>query len=330
MPVGGVCLFLAWRYGMKKGKSSIENQCDKIFKHTRSGSYATRARYKASCQQFVQFVNEKYKMQNLRNLQDKHVAAYLQHRLEQGIASKTLKNDLGAIRYMHDLVANAKYELSDNRALVEKYDLDFDHKKASGDRAWTKEEYEGMKMLASEMVAASNDLAGTAAAVRDLLPLCRTMGLRIAEAVCMKRSQAEEALRTGIYKVGAEAKNGLHREVPLSPEGREVLLRRMPYIERGGRIFVSEGEKAHQVVNRVEKYLERHRGRIETSEGQMQRLVDGVSNQLTFHGLRYGYVQDRIIDEMSEGKTWEQAARIVTKEVGHSRIEILKTYMGEK
>lgn len=315
---------------MKKGKSSIENQCAKIFKHTRSGSYATRARYKASCQQFVQFVNEKYKMQNLRNLQDKHVVAYLQHRLEQGIASKTLKNDLGAIRYMHDLVANAKYGLSDNRALIESYDLDFNHKKAGGDRAWTKEEYEGMKMLASEMAAASNDLAGTAATVRDLLPLCRTMGLRIAEAVCMKRSQAEEALRTGIYKVGSEAKNGLHREVPLSPEGREVLLHRLPYIERGGRIFISEKEKAHQVVNRVEKYLERHRERVETSEGQIQRMVNGIANQLTFHGLRYGYVQDRIIDEMSEGKTWEQAAMIVTKEVGHSRIEILKTYMGGK
>lgn len=315
---------------MKKGKSAIENQCEKIFKHTRSGSYATRARYKASCQQFVQFVNERFKMQNLRNLQDKHVAAYLQHRMEQGIATKTLKNDLGAIRYMHDLVANAKYELSDNRTLAKNYDFDFDGKKIGGDRAWTNEEYKGMKTLASEMAATSDSVAGTAADVRDLLPVCRTMGLRIAEAVCMRRSQAEDALRTGVYKVGSEAKNGLHRSVPLSPEVKEVLLNRLPYIERGGRIFVAENEKAHQVVNRVEKYLERHRGRVETLEGQQQRMVNGVPNQLTFHGLRYAYVQDRMYDEMSQGKTWEQAARVVTMEVGHSRTEIIKTYMGDK
>ncbi|TMN18786.1 hypothetical protein [Lentibacillus cibarius] len=58
-----------------KGKSPIQAQADKLFKHTRSGSYGTRARYRGSCKQFLSFVHEAFKMKNLRNLQDKHVVA---------------------------------------------------------------------------------------------------------------------------------------------------------------------------------------------------------------------------------------------------------------
>ena len=61
-----------------------------------------------------------------------------------------------------------------------------------------------------------------------------------------------------------------------------------------------------------------------------QRLYNGKSNELTFHGLRYGYVQDRVAEEMAKGFNFEQAATFVTKEIGHSRVEIVKVYMGGK
>ncbi|WP_171046458.1 hypothetical protein [Lentibacillus cibarius] len=35
-----------------KGKSPIQAQADKLFKHTRSGSYGTRARYRAAASNF--------------------------------------------------------------------------------------------------------------------------------------------------------------------------------------------------------------------------------------------------------------------------------------
>lgn len=315
-----------------KGLSAVESQCQKLFKHTRSGSYGTRARYEVSCKSFVSFLNENFKMKNLRNLSDKHVVAYVQHRLEQGVSAKTIKSDLSAIRYMHDLVPQVRYELSSNTELAKNYDIHLEKTPAvKGDRAWTDKEYKDMCRLTENIAEKGDNALGlTAKDVRDLLPICRTMGLRITEAVAMKRSQAEHALKTGVYEVKGEAKNGLHRSVPLSNEAREVLSQRITQIERGGLVFVREGEKVHQGVNRCEKFLERHREAVTTSEGQLQRMFKDKPNELTFHGLRYGYVQDRVHEEMGKGFTYEQAAMTVSKEVGHSRIEIIEVYMGGK
>lgn len=309
---------------MTKGSSAIEQQMNKIFKHTRAGSYATRDRYTKSCRSFIRFLDENYKMKNLRNLQDKHLVAYVQHRQEEGISSKTIKNDLGAIRYMHDLLPNAKYELASNARLKQDYNVHLEKTVAiDGDRAWTEQEYENMQLLLSEQSLTSK----TAAITKDVMVIERTMGLRVAEAVCMRRSQAESALRTGIYQVQSEAKNGRWREVPLSAEVRDILTDRLLHVERGGRVFVSTGEKAHHIVNQIEKHLERYRGLVETSEGRERRSgLNGDVKHLTFHGLRYNYAQERMAEEMAKGFTWDAAAQVVTKEIGHNRIDVIKIY----
>lgn len=198
-----------------KGDSAITAQMKKLFKHTRTGSFKTRKRYEKACKTFTDFLNERFKLKNLRNLQDKHVVAYIEHRQANGIADKTIKTDLGAIRYMHDLVPNAKYELSSNVELKEVYNIKLDKTMAvKGDRAWKMDEYETMKQLLSEQ--AKTSASNTPQITHDVAVLARTMGLRVAEAVCMRRSQAENALRTGVYEVQGEAKGGKHRHVALS------------------------------------------------------------------------------------------------------------------
>lgn len=309
---------------MTKGSSAIEQQMNKVFKHTRAGSYATRDRYTKSCRSFIRFLDENFKMKNLRNLQDKHVVAYVQFRQEEGISSKTIKNDLGAIRYMHDLLPNAKYELASNAKLKRDYEVQLEKTIAvNGDRAWTEQEYTNMQQLLSEQAFTSK----TAAITKDVMIIERTMGLRVAEAICMRRSQAENALRTGVYQVRSEAKNGRWREVLLSAEVRDILTDRLQHTERGGRVFISKDEKAHHIVNQIEKHLERYRGLVETSEGREKRLnMKGELKPLTFHGLRYNYVQERMVEEITKGYTWNVAAQKVTKEVGHNRIEVIKVY----
>jgi len=309
---------------MTKGHSAIMNQTIKLFKHTRSGSYATRDRYLKSCKSFINFLDQRFKMKNLKNLQDKHVVAYVEYRQSEGISDKTIKNDLGAIRYLHDMIPDAKHTLSTNQQLKDQYDVYLEKTIAvDGDRSWTPTEYNHMQQLLSQQATHSP----IAAITRDVCVIARTMGLRVSEAVCMRRSQAERAIRTGMYQVLGEAKNGMHRSVPLSPEVRSLLLERLPSVERGGRIFVSEGDKAHQVVNRIEKHLERVRGAVTTSEGAQRRLsIKGEVKPLTFHGLRYNYVQDRMKEEQEKGSSWKDAAQIVTREVGHGRVDVIKVY----
>lgn len=313
---------------MQKGNSAIMNQAIKLFKHTRSGSYATRDRYLKSCKTFIRFLNEKFKLKNLKNLQDKHIVAYIEHRQNKGISDKTIKNDLGAIRYLHDMVPDAKYTLASNQQLKNEYDVYLEKTIAiDGDRSWTNEEYISMLQLLNQQAHTSE----VAATTRDVCIIARTMGLRVSEAVCMRRSQAEKAIRTGMYEVLGEAKNGMHRTVPLSPEVHHLLLEKLKTTARGARLFIPETDKAHQIVNRIEKHLERVRSSITTKEGTQRRLsITGEIKPLTFHGLRYNYVQDRMQEEQTKGYNWNQAAALITKEVGHGRIDVIKIYTNDK
>ena len=312
-----------------KGKSPIQAQADKLFSHTRSGSYGTRARYKASCNKFLDFVHDEFKMKNLRNLQDKHVVAFIKARQEAGLATKTIKNDLGAIRYLHDMIPNVKHELSSNEELKKQHGITLEMK-IKGDRSWTNEEYSKMYDWLNKQSKKDGIEQLTARDVRDTFVLGRTMGLRVAEAVAMHRSQAEHALRTGTYQVKGEAKNGRFRQVPLSPEAREMLIERLKIVNRGDSVFVQQDEKTHQAINRIEKHLGRHRDKFETEEGKERRSHDNGYNKLTFHGLRYNYVQERINREMLQGWSFREAAKIVTKEVGHNRLEVINVYLGKK
>jgi integrase len=306
------------------GKSTIEVQVEKIFKHTRQNSFGTRARYKDSCLMFVRFCLEKFKMQNIRNLHDKHVAAFVKARQEDGTAPATIKNDLSALRLLHDQVQKPRYILSDNKQLQVQYGFTLEKTRAvNGDRSWTQSEYEAMKAIALQFE--NPDLA-------DCLTLARTMGFRVTEAAAVSRSQAEHALRTGMYQVKGEAKNGKHREVPISPEVKKIFERRLLQTARGRRLFIQPGEKTHRVVNRMEKFVEYHRDKVLTTEGESQRvdLRDGSTRALTFHGLRYYYIQDRMEQELSRGFNHDQAALIVSHETGHERIDVIKIYLGGK
>ncbi|WP_336078726.1 phage integrase N-terminal domain-containing protein [Paenibacillus sp. 203] len=306
------------------GKITVEVQVDKIFKHTKQGSYGTRARYKDSCHLFVRFCAERFKMKNIRNLHDKHVLAFVQERQKAGIGAKTIKNDLTALRYLHDQIQQPRYSLSDNKSLKEFYGVKLEKtSQVNGNRAWTEDEYQGIVRIAKELQQEN---------IADCLTLARTMGLRVTEAAAVSRAQAEYALRTGMYQVKGEAKNGKHREVRLSAAGKAIFERRLRYTERGNRLFITPGEKTHQVVNRMEKFVQNHRDKVLTAQGAEQRIDkrDGTSRSLTFHGLRYSYVQERMQQEMAKGYSRDSAALIVSREVGHERIDVIKIYEGVK
>ncbi|TMN18717.1 phage integrase family protein [Lentibacillus cibarius] len=120
------------------------------------------------------------------------------------------------------MVPHAKHELASNNELEKQHGIELDSE-AKGDRSWTNEEYNNMYAFADKQSRGDGTEQRTACDGRDTMVLSRTMGLRVAEAVAMHRSQAENALRTGIYHVKNEAKNGKHRQVPLSQEAKNVL-----------------------------------------------------------------------------------------------------------
>jgi site-specific recombinase XerD len=268
------------------------------------------------------FLDSTFKLQNLRNLDNKHVVAYIKMRQDSGIAAKTIKNDLSAIRYLHGLIQNPRYELSDNNGLANRYGLVLEETPAiNGDRSWTNEEFDGMLQVAVNL--GRTDIV-------DVLTLAKAMGYRATEAVAMSRAQAEKAIRTGAYQIKGEAKNGKHRTVDLSDKARVILHRRLKGTPRGGKLFVAPDEKVHHVVNRLQQFIVNHRDKVVTEEGEQIRVDyrDGSPRSLTLHGARYNYVQDRMNEELAKGLDEEAAAKNVTKEVGHNRTKVIKVYRG--
>lgn len=313
-----------------KGKTTVQVQLEKLFKHCRQNSIGSRHRYFDSCKVFLRFVSEKFKVQNIKNIQDKHLVAFIEHRKEQGISPKTIKNDISAVRYLHDQLPFAGMKaksanLSTNAELKEKYGVNIDQTPmVLGNRGWAKNEFDNAITIAHQQGKPE---------YAQVITLCHSMGLRITEAMAISRAQAEAALRSGIYKVGKEAKGGRVREVPLSEAGRKVFVDTLKGTTRGERLFinVAAGEKTHLAVRKAETWLKVNREKFATPEGKDTRYwYNGKVPELTFHGLRYSYVQSRMEELQSQGYSRDAAASIVSQEVGHNRIDVVNVYMGKQ
>ena len=201
-------------------------------------------RYRDSMTGFLHFCAEKFHLEKLANVREKHLRAYVDYRRQAGISEKTLKNDLAAIRFFHQFTGSRNV-LPDNR------ELGMAKTPPGGkDRAWTDEEHRLMMEKAVGLGRQDVVLA---------MKLARLAGLRIHECARLTVGHIEDALKEG--EVTIKGKGGRVRRVPVSPELR-VELERILAGSGGARerkIFVEPGQKTHQVIRSIEKFIRDHR-----------------------------------------------------------------------
>ncbi len=259
-------------------------------------------RYRDSMTGFLHFCVEKFHLEKLTNVREKHLRAYVDYRRQSGISEKTLKNDLAAIRFFHQFTGSHNV-LPNNRELGMA-------KTPPGakDRAWTDEEQKLMMEKAAGLGRQDVVLA---------LKLARLAGLRIHECTRLTVEQIEDALEEG--EVNIKGKGGRVRRVPVNQELRMVFERLLK--EHGGarerKIFVAPGQKTHQVIRSIEKFIRDHR----------QEFTDRA---ITPHGLRHVYAREGFKREAgdSTNKQEIQAAKIrVARELGHGRPEVTNIYL---
>lgn len=124
---------------------SMLSQVDKLHRHNRQGSCKTRARYYEAMQRFCRFLAEVYRLERLANIAPKHIYAYVSCLQEQEKSASTIKTDLSAIRFFHDLIQQPRYELPGNG------DLLLQRRTFGGvDRTWSAGEFERMLGIALE------------------------------------------------------------------------------------------------------------------------------------------------------------------------------------
>ena len=86
-------------------------QFEKIRRHNRQGSYRTKARYAEAYQRFLRYLADVYRLEKIANISGKHLANYAKHMQGKGLAAATIKTDLAAVRFWHDVIPDAKYTL---------------------------------------------------------------------------------------------------------------------------------------------------------------------------------------------------------------------------
>ena len=103
---------------MSKQYKNLLLQLDKLRRHNRQGSFKTRERYCEAMKCFCRFLAERYRLEQLANIAPKHFFAYVYFLRESGKAASTIKTELSAIRFFHDLIPNPRFELPDNSQLL--------------------------------------------------------------------------------------------------------------------------------------------------------------------------------------------------------------------
>lgn len=282
-------------------KTSLEAQVEKVFRHARQGSIDTRREYKKCMLRFVKWLETNYNMQNLRNISNRHLAEFVKDMLANGNESSYIKKNLAAIRYTHDHLPNPRYRLECSNDK-----LGVPDRVKPGNRAWKDYEYE---LLCEIAIKVGKEW------IVDVLTLQRELGLRIHEVIRFDTVVVERAFRNGY--LWAKGKGGKERmTIALSPASKQALLNARARVRRGAKLFVPEGQTAKKVIKDVQDFI---------YDNRPQR----AGEQLTSHGLRYSYAQQRMAELLSNGVSQGNAEQKVSREMGHERRRVTRGYLNK-
>ncbi len=277
-------------------------QVDKLHRHNRQGSYKTRARYYEAMQRFCRFLAEVFRLERLANIAPKHIYAYVAYLQEQEKSASTIKTDLSAIRFFHDLIPNARYELPGNGDLLLQ-------RRTFGnvDRTWSAGEFN--RMLNAALTAGREDFV-------SVLYLGRFAGLRIHECFRIDTATAFKAVKEKALTI--KGKGGLVRTVPLN----DILVQRLQHdlkrTPRGHKLYVPDDQETHEAIKALQAFIWLHRSTVQDPDS---------TRPMTFHGLRHTYAAEKYQGFITAGKTPYEARKAVSKLLGHGRDDVTKIYL---
>jgi len=281
---------------------NLMSQVDKLHRHNRQGSYKTRARYYEAMQRFCRFLAEIFRLERLANIAPKHIYAYAAHLQESRKSASTIKTDLSAIRFFHDLIPNPRYELPQNK------DLALDRRTFGNvDRTWSEAEFERLRTQTLEL--GQEDYV-------SILYLGRYAGLRIHECFRIDTATAAKAIKEKALTI--KGKGGLIRTVPLI----DLLVIRLQYhvkeTPRGHKLFVPDGQQTHEAIKAFQAFIWLYRPYVQDKDSD---------RPMTFHGLRHTYAAEKYQNYIAAGKSPYEARKAVSKLLGHGRDDVTRIYL---
>jgi site-specific recombinase XerD len=208
---------------------TLTQQLEKLRKHNRQGSIKTKERYFQAMQRFCKYLANEWRLQKLANIAPKHIETYSTHLKQTSKSPATIKTDLAAIRFYHDLISNPRHELPDNS------ELNLQRRKILGhDRTWSQQEFDLMLSIATKLLREDFVCA---------MCLAYYAGLRIHECCKLETATAEKAVKTGFLDV--KGKNGKPRTIPIDELIKTVIQKQLETVERGQKLLVPADVPTH-------------------------------------------------------------------------------------
>jgi integrase/recombinase XerD len=282
---------------------NLNEQIEKVFRHTRQGSIKTRERYEDALNHFAKFLAEGFKKQNLNKIEPKHLEAYVEQMQECGYSKSYISTNLSAIRFFIDVKGGDSKKLPSNKELGVEARTKQD--RIGDNKAWSNEEVEKIIVYVEE---------NGEKRYADMVKVAYSFGLRIHEVARLDRSQLGNALRTGLLTI--KGKGGLIRGIPL--HNKELIEGLYEETKPGEKVFMRNNEKTHKVINNLQVFIYNHQKDFMTTDDGRNR---------SFHGLRHLYAQNRYRYFREKGMDDYKAKLKVSKELGHFRVEITEIYL---
>ncbi len=287
---------------MSKLYQNLLIQLDKLYRHCRQGSFRTRRRYYEAMQRFCRFLAEVFRLERLANIAPKHIYAYVAYLREQGKSASTIKTDLSAIRFFHDLIQNPRYELPSNADLLLQ-------RRTFGevDRTWSAAEFS--RMLACALELGREDFV-------TILYFGRYAALRIHECFRIDTATAAKAVKENALTI--KGKGGLVRTVPLTDLLVDRLRLHLKQTPRGHKLFVPDDQQTHKAIKALQAFIYLYRPYAQDKDSD---------RPMTFHGLRHTKAAEWYQDFIGRGLSPYEARKSVAKLLGHGRDDVTRIYL---
>lgn len=294
---------------LKNAKHSI----NQILKNLQGGSYATRADMKHMLNRCIKDLHAKgYKLAHIKGLKPKHIYVLVEHWKDQGKNPATIKNYMAKLRKVAVIIDKPKLVKSNNEAYkIEKRTYAPTHNKAIHQTDFSKCQDPNIRLS---------------------LEAQALFGLRREESMKLKIHEAYFGNKLTIK--ASWTKGGIGRTIPIQNEAQRQWLAHALKIIKQGQSLIPE----------IRTYKQ-HLSHYQTTLKEM-----GLSR---CHGLRHAYAQRRyheltkqfdkkgigLICPIAGGKSKSElnayekaidyrARKILSLELGHSRIAITKIYLG--
>ena len=293
-------------------------QVDAIYKHSNELSFKTRARYFEATKRFCKFLADNFRLQNFKNVDDRHFKAYVEY-LKENNSAATIQSDLSGIRYFHTK-SGSKNRLSPNSKLALP-------KRATGvkDHSFIAKEIAGMRQLATQQGRQDVVIA---------IDYASEFGLRLEEICTLRVEYLMSALKTGQLVI--KGKGGQTRAIDLNTEQRKIIQKYLDYARCSGRYpkdyLISSSEK--NGVKREKRSLQnwmsynRKNFIVENREYLNEDGKKRRTETISWHGLRHTYAQRTYAEALVERP--KRARKIVSENLGHHRTEVTRIYLADK